>query len=241
MSRKKILVFTGAGISKESGLSTFRDSKNGLWNDFNVEEVATIKGWNTDPQKVIDFYNMRKNELKSVNPNAAHLLIADLEKDFDVTVITQNVDDLHEKAGSSDIIHLHGSLTRLKSSIRETHKEPYNEDLKIGDLDPEGYQLRPDIVWFGEGLDFMDMHRAQIAAEEADVCIIIGTSMQVGPANEIPWMTPELALIYYVDPGERDFIVPKFRIRAGLFTHVKKSATGGLPEVIEELKRIYLK
>jgi len=240
MEKKKVLVFTGAGISAESGVKTFRDH-DGLWNNFKVEEVATIDAWHADPQKVIEFYNMRKNEMKGVVPNAAHIAIAELEKDFDVTVVTQNVDDLHEKAGSTKIIHLHGDLSTLKSSVNEKFKEPYINDLKIGDKCPDGHQMRPNIVWFGEELNFMNLHNTQVAAEEAEVCIIVGTSMQVSPANGIPWLTPELALIYYVDPGEKDFQVPKFRVRAGLFEHIKKPASVGVQEVIAQIRKIYVK
>ena len=240
MEKKKILVFTGAGVSAESGVKTFRDY-NGLWNDFKVEEVATPGAWRNDPQKVMDFNNMRKNEMGTVFPNRAHEIIADLEKDFDVTVVTQNVDNLHERAGSTKIIHLHGSLTTLKPEDDSNKKYPYIDDLKIGDVDERDVQLRPDIVWFGEGLNFMDVHNAMAAAEEADLCIIVGTSMQVAPANGIPWKTPELAQIYYVDPGEIDFHVPKFRKKAMLFTHVQKKASEGVQEVADEIRTIFLK
>lgn len=240
MAKKKILVFSGAGVSAESGVKTFRDH-GGVWEGFDPMEVASISGWKKNPEKVLDFYNMRKNELKNVSPNAAHFAIAELEKDFDVTVVTQNVDDLHERAGSTNIIHLHGTLTLTKEEDGSEDLYPYTEDLKIGSVGRNGAQLRPDIVWFGENLSSMNLHKTQVAAEEADVCIVVGTSMQVSPANSVPWMTPELALIYYVDPGEQDFYVPKFRMKGGFFTHVKKKASEGMTDVIEELKRIYLK
>ncbi len=240
MKKKKILVLTGAGVSAESGVKTFRDH-GGLWEGIDPMVVASIGGWEKTPEKVLEFYNMRKNELKNASPNAAHIAIAEMEKDFDVTVVTQNVDDLHEKAGSTNIIHLHGTLTLTKEEDRSEERYPYIDDLKIGSVGRNGSQLRPDIVWFGENLDLMDIQKTRMAAEEADVCIVVGTSMQVSPANSVPWMTPELSLIYYIDPGEQDFHVPKFRMRGGFFTHVKKKASEGLPEVVEELKRIYLK
>ena len=240
MEKKKILVFTGAGISADSGIKTFRDN-DGLWNEFKIEEVASIDGWNADPRKVMDFYNMRKNELKTVLPNPAHFFLAELEKDFNVTVVTQNVDDLHERAGSSKIVHLHGKLTELVSIADSTKIYPYNEDLKIGDKDDEGNQLRPNIVWFGEALDPLNIYKTERAAREADICIVVGTSMQVSPANEIPWMTAELTPVYYIDPGARNFFVPKLRIMTGTFEHIKKTATEGLPEVIEDIKKFYLK
>ena len=240
MDKKKVLVFTGAGISAESGVKTFRDH-NGLWNDFKVEEVATIDAWHANPQKVIDFYNIRKNEMKGVVPNAGHIAIAELEKYFDVTVVTQNVDDLHEKAGSTRVIHLHGRLDQLKGQTSDETRYPYSNDLKMGDVCTEGTQLRPNIVWFGEDLNPEDLGITQMVAEESDVCIIVGTSMQVSPANQIPWLTPELALVYYVDPGERDFHVPKFRMNGKFFTHVKKKGTEGIPEVIDEIKKIFIK
>lgn len=240
MAKKKILVFSGAGVSAESGVKTFRDH-GGIWEGFDPMEVASISGWGKNPEKVLEFYNMRKNELRNVSPNAAHFAIAELEKDFDVTVVTQNVDDLHERAGSTNIIHLHGTLTLTKEEDGSEDRYPYTDDLKIGSIGRNGSQLRPDIVWFGENLSSMNLHKTQVAAEEADVCIVVGTSMQVSPANSVPWMTPELALIYYVDPGEQDFYVPKFRMNGGFFTHVKKKASEGMTDVIEELKRIYLK
>jgi NAD-dependent deacetylase len=190
---------------------------------------------------VMDFYNMRKNELHTVSPNDAHRIIAELEKDFDVTVVTQNVDDLHERAGSTKIIHLHGSLLTLKPEDDGQGIHSYKDDLKIGDVDERGVQLRPNIVWFGEGLNPLDVNNAVAVAEEADVCVIVGTSMQVAPANGIPWQTPELAQIYYVDPGEVDFHVPKFRMKAMLFTHVKKGASDGVKQVAEDLRKIFLK
>lgn len=238
MKKRKILVFSGAGVSAESGVKTFRDH-GGLWNNFKVEDVATIDAWNANPQPVIDFYNFRRRELNGVSPNQAHHTIAELEKDFDVVISTQNVDDLHERAGSTNVIHLHGELTKLKSETDDTIVKSFDTDLKLGDLAPDGGQWRPDIVWFGENLDFVKMHNTRVAAQECDVCIIVGTSMKVSPANGIPWQTKETTIIYYVDPGDMDFYVPEYR--RGFFYHIQKPATEGMKEVMDDLKEIYLK
>jgi len=235
--RAKILVFTGAGVSKESGVATFRDS-DGLWNNFKIEEVATPHAWMTDPQKVMDFYNMRRNEMSDVKPNLAHEIIAELEKDFDVTVSTQNVDPLHEKAGSTKVIHLHGEISKIRSEINPNYVRPFERDLKMGDYCPEGGLMRPDVVWFGENLDWNRVIETQMAAESADVCIIVGTSMQVAPANGIPWLTKENCLIYYVDPGEMDFRVPTQK--RPFFYHIQKPATLGMEEVRKDLETIFL-
>lgn len=237
MKKRKILVFTGAGVSAESGVKTFRDG-GGLWHTFKVEEVAHIDGWNNNPQLCIDFYNLRRKEMGGVMPNDAHKIIAELEKDFDVTVVTQNVDYLHEKAGSTNVIHLHGEISKLRSEYNCDTKKDFTEDLKLGDLCPEGGQWRPDVVFFGEELDFMRMHNTKVAASECDVCIVVGTSMQVSPANSIPWATPELALIYYVDPSDIDFIIPKWR--KSFFYHIQKPASLGMEEVRQDLEEIFL-
>jgi NAD-dependent deacetylase len=235
--KRKVLIFTGAGVSAESGVKTFRDN-DGLWNDYKVEDVATIDAWHRDPQTVIDFYNFRKNEMINVIPNEGHNLIAKLEENFDVTIVTQNVDDLHEKAGSTNIIHLHGEISKLRSEYNIDTKITFTEDLKLGDLCPEGGQYRPDIVWFGEDLDFHKMEMTKLAAKSADVCIIVGTSMQVAPANGIPWLTKETALIYYVDPSDMNFYVPEYR--RGFIYHIQKKASEGMLEVTRDLEEIYL-
>lgn len=237
MKKRKILIFSGAGVSAESGVKTFRDH-DGLWDNFKVEDVATIDAWHENPQPVVDFYNFRRKELNGVVPNQAHYIIAELEKEFDVTVSTQNVDDLHERAGSTNVVHLHGELAKLKSETDDTILKSFDTDLKLGDLAPDGGQWRPDIVWFGEDLDFMRMHNTKIAAQECDVCIIVGTSMKVSPANGIPWQTKETTIIYYVDPGDMDFYVPEYR--RGFFYHIQKPATEGMKEVMDDLKDIYL-
>ena len=235
--RRKILVFTGAGIDAESGIKTFRDS-GGLWHEFKVEEVAHIDGWNKNPQLCIDFYNLRRKEMNGVMPNDAHRIIAELEKNFDVTVVTQNVSDLHEKAGSTNVIHLHGEISKLRSEYNCDTKKDFDEEIKLGDVCDEGGQWRPDVVFFGEDLDHDKIEATRQAAEEASVCIIVGTSMQVSPANSIPWMTDELCLIYYIDPSDIDFTIPKWR--KSFFYHIQKPASLGMEEVRKDLEEIFL-
>lgn len=239
MSKKKILIFTGAGVSAESGIKTFRDSVDGLWYNFDVREVASIEGWKKDKSKVLDFYNKRRSEMKSVEPNKAHQTIAALEEHFDVTIVTQNVDNLHERAGSTNIIHLHGELVKARGCLYENKVSPldnvidigYN-DINIGDKCPVTQsQLRPHIVWFGEVLDFTDLDNAKKAAVDADVCIVVGTSMQVSPANTIPFLTKESAIIYYIDPSVVDFSIPEGRD----FRHLNETASSGMDKVYNDL------
>lgn len=180
MKPEKIVVFTGAGVSAESGLNTFRDS-GGLWENFRIEDVATPEAWARDPQLVLDFYNLRRKALESVEPNPAHFAIAELEKEHEVVVITQNVDDLHERGGSSKIIHLHGSLLEVKSSIDPTYKIPYpKEGLSLDHRCPRGGRMRPDIVWFGEAVENFEIAIEQL--QQADKVLVIGTSLSVYPA-----------------------------------------------------------
>lgn len=237
MKKPKILVFSGAGISKESGIETFRGSSGSLWNNFDVNKVANINAWKNNKQEVIDFYNLRRNEADKCLPNSAHLIIAELEDHFDIHIATQNVDLLHEKAGSTDIIHLHGELNKLRSENDRNLISEWKEDLKIGDLAEDGHQLRPHIIFFGEDLCSDDIANVKEAAKDVDVCIIIGTSMQVQPANGIPFLTPETALIYYVDPGDVDFYIPTFR--KYFFTHIQEDATKGMEILKKELFDIF--
>lgn len=230
--KKKILVFTGAGVSAESGVETFRDT-NGLWYNYKIEDVATPDGWRKNKSVVLEFYNQRRKQLKTVNPNKAHEIIAELEKHFDVTVVTQNVDNLHERAGSTNVIHLHGELTKVRSTLNPKLIYDWEDDLNIGDKCENGSQLRPHIVWFGEMLSFSDTEKSYTAAEEADVCIVVGTSMQVSPANKIPFLTREDALIYYVDPSDIDFFIDKQR--KPFFEHVKSGAGDGMEKVKNDL------
>jgi NAD-dependent deacetylase len=180
--RKKIVFLTGAGVSKESGINTFRDS-GGLWEGFNVEEVASPKGWKEHPEKILEFYNTRRKQLDEVQPNSAHIAIAELEKEYDVCVVTQNVDDLYERAGSTNVIHLHGELKLACSSKNKTLVVPYDKEIKIGDLHPDGSQLRPFIVWFGEAVP--ELGNAKLPIRNADYLVIVGTSLEVYPAANL--------------------------------------------------------
>jgi len=194
---QKIVILTGAGISAESGISTFRDA-DGLWEGHDVMAVASPQGWENDQALVLDFYNQRRQQLKVVSPNAAHFALAKLEEKFDVVVITQNVDNLHERAGSSRIIHLHGELNKVRSIGNSLLLYEWTDDLNTGDLCEQGYQLRPHIVWFGEMVPMLEP--AIQACEKGDIFIIIGTSMQVYPAAGLISYAKLGSSIYYIDP-----------------------------------------
>ncbi|KGO97024.1 SIR2 family NAD-dependent protein deacylase [Flavobacterium enshiense] len=195
--KKKLVILSGAGMSAESGIKTFRDA-DGLWEGHDIMEVASPIGWDKNPELVLDFYNKRRAQLLEVQPNRGHEIIAELENQFDVHVITQNVDDLHERAGSSNVLHLHGELLKVRSVANENHIIDWKTDLYLGDTDKHGHQLRPHIVWFGEAVPAID--EAIEIVQDADILIVIGTSLQVYPAaglinfanNEVP--------IYYIDP-----------------------------------------
>ena len=195
--RKKIVVLSGAGISAESGIKTFRDT-DGLWEGHNVMDVATPEGWQKNPELVLDFYNKRRQELKTVKPNEGHIIIAELEQDFDVHIITQNVDNLHEKAGSSKVLHLHGELTKVRSTANKNHVLDWTDDLNLGHFDDHGNQLRPHIVWFGE--DVPAIEKAVSIVALADILIIIGTSLQVYPAASLMNFAHQDIPVYYIDP-----------------------------------------
>lgn len=196
MKKKKLVVLTGAGISVESGIKTFRDS-DGLWEGHNIMEVASPAGWNKNPELVLDFYNQRRRQLLKVHPNKAHQLLSDLESTFDVSIITQNVDDLHERAGSTTILHLHGELLKMRSTKKEyLIYECYN-DILIGDLCEKKSQLRPHIVWFGEAVPAIE--QAILITEKADILLIIGTSLQVYPAAGLMDFVSSKIPIYYID------------------------------------------
>jgi len=225
--KKKIAVLTGAGVSAESGLSTFRDS-DGLWANYRVEDVADIDGWKRNPSLVLEFYNKRRAELADVKPNAAHLAIASLEKEHDVTVITQNVDNLHERAGSTRIIHLHGELTK----VRPQNDDGFNEKnvidigyspIVLGDMSPNGVQLRPHIVWFGEAVPKIEA--AIDSVEQADILLIVGTSLQVYPAAGLYRYAKWDTLVYIIDPNE-------LGIHDSRLTHIKEVATKGMEKFI---------
>lgn len=195
---KKLVVLTGAGISAESGVNTFRDS-GGLWEGHNVMDVATPEGWYKNPELVLDFYNKRRQQLKEVQPNLGHQILAELEHNFDVQIITQNVDNLHEKAGSSNVLHLHGELLKVRSTKNENYILDWSEDLNLGDFDDKGNQLRPHIVWFGEDVPVLEY--AVELVEQADILVIIGTSLQVYPVASLMHFAPENCPIYYIDPN----------------------------------------
>ncbi|UFH46195.1 NAD-dependent deacylase [Flavobacterium galactosidilyticum] len=195
--KKKLVVLTGAGISAESGIKTFRDG-DGLWEGHNVMDVATPEGWHKNPALVLDFYNQRRRQLKEAKPNLGHEILAELEKDFEVHIITQNVDDLHERAGSTNVLHLHGELLKVRSVRNLNHILDWQEDLNFGDLDDENNQLRPHIVWFGEEVPALD--QAIQITETADYFAVIGTSLQVYPAAGLIDFTSRETPLFYIDP-----------------------------------------
>ena len=195
---KKIVVLTGAGISAESGIKTFRDA-DGLWEGHDIMEVASPLGWKKNPELVLDFYNKRRAQLLTVKPNKAHEILAELEAHFDMHIITQNVDDLHERAGSNKIVHLHGELLKVRSISNEDFVIDWKQDLNLGDFDLEGNQLRPHIVWFGEDVPMIE--NAIDIVETADILIIIGTSLQVYPAAGLMNYVDQNVPVYYIDPN----------------------------------------
>ena len=225
------MVLTGAGISAESGLKTFRDA-DGLWEGYHVMEVASPEGFSKNPSLVLDFYNQRRRQLLTVLPNAAHFSLSQLEKHFQTTIITQNIDDLHERAGSSNVVHLHGELLKVRSSKISRIGDPiildWKKDLKLGDTCINGHQLRPHIVWFGEQVPLLD--KAISITEQADILLIIGTSMQVYPAASLVNFVPTNTPIYFVDPRptiqKNDF---------NNLTIIKDMAVTGVPALVTEL------
>ncbi|MDR1731905.1 MAG: NAD-dependent deacylase [Synergistaceae bacterium] len=224
---KKLVVLTGAGISAESGLRTFRDS-DGLWEEHNVMDVASIEGWYRDPKLVTEFYNARRRQLGDVKPNRAHIVLAELEKDFDVRIVTQNVDDLHERAGSTQVIHLHGELTK----IRSTRDESKIIDIGYGDLTPgrtdeTGAPMRPHIVWFGEAVPLIA--EADRLVREADLFAVIGTSLVVYPAAGLVGSLRPDVPAFLVDPGDVEMRLPSN------FTVIKEKAGTGVEKMREKL------
>ena len=223
---KKIIVFTGAGISAESGLKTFRDS-DGLWEGYNVEDVATPRAWKKDPALVLRFYNERRKNILDAQPNDAHKIIAELEEHFDVEVITQNIDDLHERAGSKKILHLHGEIFKMRSEADESLIYPIKADIVLGDLAEDQQQLRPYIVWFEEPVP--QMEKAILMAQDADLFVVVGTSLVVYPAASLLHYLPPFMPIYVVDKK-----LPK--INRKHVTYIEKPATEGM----KDLKKILL-
>lgn len=230
--KKNLVIFSGAGISAESGLKTFRDS-GGLWEEFRIEDVATPEAWMKDPSLVTQFYNLRRKQVMDALPNDAHRIIADLESKFNVQIITQNIDDLHERAGSKNVLHLHGEIMKVRSTVNQELIYPLKHwEVKIGDRCEKGSQLRPHIVWFGEMVPEMD--NAITIASNADYFVVIGTSLNVYPAagilNYVPLKVPK----WLVDPGDfsLDYV--------SNLTHIKKVASEGMKEFYRELQDIKL-
>ncbi|HBU76787.1 MAG TPA: NAD-dependent protein deacylase [Muricauda sp.] len=227
MPKQKIVVLTGAGMSAESGLKTFRD-ENGLWEGHDVMQVASPQGFAKNPELVLEFYNQRRRQLLNVSPNKGHLALAELEQAFDVSIITQNVDNLHEQAGSSHVVHLHGELFKVRSTVDENHILDWKKNLILGDTDENGHQLRPHIVWFGEMVPMLKT--AAEITQQADILIIVGTSMQVYPAASLIHYTPEDTPIYFIDPRPN--------IKQSDFKNlsiIPKTASEGTPELVEQL------
>lgn len=224
---EKIAVLTGAGISAESGISTFRDS-DGLWENHRVEDVATYSAWERNPELILKFYNERKRQLDTVEPNAAHKALVELEKKYQVTIITQNVDDLHERAGSSNIIHLHGELRKKRSSIDDNLVYDWgDEDLKMGDKCELGSQMRPHIVWFGEMVPMLGA--ATEVVSRADYIIVIGTSMVVYPAASLIHYAKVNSQKYYIDPKASNVNGVKNMVS------IAEKAGKGVPQLVSEL------
>lgn len=197
--KKHLVVLTGAGISAESGLKTFRDSEDGLWNGYDIEEVATPGAWRRNPKLVLDFYNYRRSEVLKALPNAAHTGLAALEQFFNVTIITQNIDDLHERGGSTNVVHLHGEIFKMRSERNDAFIYPIEGDISPGDMADDGFQLRPHIVWFGEAVPMIET--AADIASTADYFVVIGTSLAVYPAA---------GLLHYAPAGIPKFIIDKY-------------------------------
>jgi NAD-dependent deacetylase len=217
---KRLVVLSGAGISAESGLGTFRDS-GGLWENYRIEEVATPEAWRKHPELVLEFYNMRRKINNEAQPNSAHVQLAELETHFDVQIITQNIDNLHERAGSTKVLHLHGEITRSKSSGPNQEKAYFpisGDELNMGELCPDGYQLRPHVVWFGEEVPLLE--RADQLVQTADVFLVIGTSLNVYPAAGLIHSVPSHCQCYAIDP--KDIPISQ------RFVHIRSDAGTGM-------------
>ena len=227
--RKRIAVLSGAGMSAESGLSTFRDA-NGLWEGHDVMAVASPEGWRNNPQLVLDFYNARRRQVLNVRPNKAHYDLSTLENDYDVFILTQNVDDLHERAGSSNVIHLHGELLKARSVGDRDLICPWTKDIRLGDSGQDGQQLRPHIVWFGESVPNMSVATDIISI--ADFVIIVGTSLQVYPAAALVQYARPQASIFYVDPAPE---ISNLSILGTRLLTIEMKATRGVEHVIKIL------
>lgn len=220
MKKPFLVVLTGAGVSAESGLGTFRGS-GGLWENYTIEDVASIAGWYKNPALVLEFYNARRKAAENATPNTGHLALAEMESWFDVQVITQNVDTLHEKAGSTKVLHLHGRLDEKRSVQDPKLIQKWNNDLKLGDMAPDGSQWRPNIVWFGE--DVPAIQEAIAFVQKADFFAVIGTSLQVYPAAGLVHEVPYHAPCFLVDPS-----LPDLSLKTGRFRHIQEAASTGV-------------
>ncbi|MCX8081041.1 MAG: NAD-dependent deacylase [Bacteroidia bacterium] len=232
MKKKNLVIFTGAGISEESGLKTFRDS-GGLWENYRIEDVATPEAWERNPALVTEFYNMRRKQIMEALPNRAHEVCVELENYFNVQIITQNIDDLHERAGSKNVLHLHGEIMYARSSGDENLLYKLNHwEIKIGDKCEKGYQLRPHVVWFGEMVPMMEP--AILKASHADLFVVVGSSLQVYPAASLIHYVPEEAEKWLVDPGNFNLShIQKLR-------HIRKKASEGMEILKSELIQKHL-
>lgn len=227
--KKRIVVLTGAGVSAESGIKTFRDA-GGLWEGHDVMEVASPQGWAKNQELVLDFYNQRRKQLHEVQPNAAHKALVELEENHDVQIITQNIDDLHERAGSKNVVHLHGELLKVRSTVYDQLVYEWTSDLNLGDKCEQGAQLRPHIVWFGEMVPMLTV-AAELTAS-AEIVIIIGTSMQVYPAAGLVGYAPSDAQVYYIDPKPS---VNYELSNSGHLNIISEAATTGVRKVVDQL------
>lgn len=228
MKPRHIVVLSGAGISAESGLGTFRGS-GGLWEGVSVQDVATPEAWQRNPSRVLRFYNQRRAEIMKALPNEAHLALRELEDMFKVTIITQNIDDLHERAGSSNVLHLHGEIVKARSSMDDQFLVRRETDINLGDRCPKGSQLRPHVVWFGEAVPMMDV--AIAAAKSADFFIVVGTSLEVYPAATLIDYVPYESVKFVVDPAPNGLADESFHV-------IQAPATEGIPQVVTQLRAL---
>lgn len=230
--KKKLIILTGAGMSAESGIATFRDS-DGLWNKYKVEDVATPEGFAANPQLVLDFYNIRRKELLNTRPNEGHYGLAQLEKDYDVRIITQNIDNLHEQAGSSHVLHLHGELMKVcpVGDFHTTHElTAENPEIHVGDTDDKGRQLRPHVVWFGEAVPMIEPAVEQV--RQGDIFVVIGTSLNVYPAAGLLNYAPPGKPIYLIDPKP-------VQTHRNDIHHLQMGATEGVKKLTDLLKEAH--
>lgn len=234
MTKPKILFFTGAGISAESGLQTFRDSKDGLWDNYKIEDVCTPQAWSKNPTLVLDFYNQRRKQCKAVKPNLAHELIAKLESQYEVTVVTQNVDNLHERAGSTNVIHLHGELMKARSTADEKLLYDWHEDILLGEVCEKESQLRPHIVWFGEGLDAGLLDKAIKETVTCSVFVVVGSALQVYPANSLPHYVPFGSQMVIIDPMADEMDIDDERS----IYYLSKKAVEGMQLLYDSLSKL---